>query len=128
MDGSCIGRPARRPARGRAASRRHLEGRLREILRRRADSSRGDGDVEHQSSSPVRSALKSAMSSLRIGIAGAVACLALCAAAPAAALQPASPSAQTTQGPLVLEPLTNGFIVAPEARVTKINGSVETLV
>jgi hypothetical protein len=39
----------------------------------------------------------------------------------ASAQTPASP------GPLVLEPLGSGFVVAPDVKFTKINGTVETL-
>src|SRR5437762_4912551 len=42
---------------------------------------------------------------------------------------PAIAAAQTlgAQGPLVLEPLSHGFVVAPDVKVTKVNGNVETL-
>ena len=38
-------------------------------------------------------------------------------------------AAQTpgSQGPLVLEPLSHGFVIAPDVKITKINGNVETL-
>jgi hypothetical protein len=68
------------------------------------------------------------MSIRQIGtIGGAVACLVFCTAATSAAQQPSSSAVQNA-GPLVLEPLKNGFIVAPDARITKINGTIETLV
>ena len=49
-------------------------------------------------------------------------CLGL--ATSAAAQQPATPP---SQGPLVLEPLSNGVIVAPEVKFTKVDGKVGTL-
>ena len=59
-------------------------------------------------------------------IAGAL-CLLLGYAANAAGQQPATPGGQNVQGPLVLEPLTNGVIIAPDFKVTKLDGKVRTL-
>ena len=45
----------------------------------------------------------------------------LISASPAGAQTPGS-------GPLVLEPIGNGFVVAPDVKVTSMNGRIETLV
>jgi len=46
-------------------------------------------------------------------------------AAAAAAQQPQAPP--PSSGPLVLEPLNNGFVIAPEVKFTKFGGSTGTL-
>jgi len=45
----------------------------------------------------------------------------LCCAAAARAQQPSA------QGPLVLEPMNNGFVAAPDVKFTKLNGEIATL-
>jgi hypothetical protein len=47
----------------------------------------------------------------------------LCGAAAARAQQPPPSSG----GPLVLEPMHNGFLIAPDVKVTKVNGKIGTL-
>jgi hypothetical protein len=47
----------------------------------------------------------------------------LCGAAAARAQQPPP----TPGGPLVLEPMDNGFVVAPDVKFTKVNGEMATL-
>ncbi len=70
------------------------------------------------------------------GILALSACLFLCGPSTVSAGQQASTSsgqsqasqaAQPQQGPLVLQPVTSGWVVAPDVRVTTINGSTETL-
>lgn len=48
--------------------------------------------------------------------------LLVCCAATAAAQQPGS-----TSGPLVLEPMNNGFVLAPDVKFTKLDGDAATL-
>jgi hypothetical protein len=51
--------------------------------------------------------------------------LLICAGTAAFAQQPSAPL--SSQGPLVLEPMKNGLIIAPDVKVTKFDGQVGTL-
>jgi len=56
-------------------------------------------------------------------VSAAALCCAFLTWAASAAAQVPGPSG----GPLVLEPLSSGFVIAPDLKVTKINGRMETL-